>query len=692
MRRRCPPLVFLLFLLLAGHLNAQAPDTSMRAFYRSLAGLTPAELGAWHVPPTDPVRNAFVLLELQRRGGDPALAAEAARAFAVVVKTTPTNPWGHLGLGITLRRARKTMVVVRSVGAADGEASLVAKREIQKAFDLNPEFWSSNEIMVAAFGQSAQKARADSIATVLASAPRTSSDFLRRARAEFARHDDSAAGMMYWQGVDAWDNAGAADYVSDVAIIATPEEIISLTDGTLTKRATALHQFWKKRAVRGGIAIGERIGVHYRRIETARQRYAMQKGTCRIGTNIFGARRTGIESELDDRGAVFVRYGTPTELLTPPFGYDRKCAGTEIWGYRDPDGRFRVYYFASGRIEADALRTFDTVDADAEMAEFLSGLKGFDGRYAFIAARAMTIHTYEFMKRIQEPLDQALTDVRIAQRSAEAAKQNDRITYDNRKAAFDAFTADAAAPFFDRPLPFFFDVATFRGHGCTDVVYSVAAAAPSYHLNVEVVDTFSWDGQGVDAGVRKDETPVGGLLRATGVLCTAPDHNAYARFTISTDSSAGGTTGGELNVPDYSGSSLMISGLLFATRAPGPFVRGNAHLAIVPPRQFRVGEGFRLFYELYNLPRGHAYRTDITFSTTRPSRIARLLKRKNKTTVTFSDVAATDDVVQESRTLVPDVSPGNASVTITVTDLITGESATSSKTMWILPPIVTKTK
>jgi hypothetical protein len=170
------------------------------------------------------------------------------------------------------------------------------------------------------------------------------------------------------------------------------------------------------------------------------------------------------------------------------------------------------------------------------------------------------------------------------------------------------------------------------------------------------------------------------------VLCTAPDQNAYARLTVTADSVTGATMGGDQRIPDYSDrSQLLISDLLLATTRDGPFVRGAAHLELVPPRQFREGEQFRAFYELYNLPLGRRYKTDITFETVRSNPFAKLFKGKSKTTVSFEDEVRSNGVVQELRTLVPETEPGEVRIIVKVTDLTTGVSASTKETVWILP-------
>ena len=86
------------------------------------------------------VRHGFAMLAQHGSSGDLAHASEAARAFATAVKENPNHPIAHFGLAMTLVNARKSMVAVRKVGVADGEALLVAKRSLEKALDLNPKY------------------------------------------------------------------------------------------------------------------------------------------------------------------------------------------------------------------------------------------------------------------------------------------------------------------------------------------------------------------------------------------------------------------------------------------------------------------------------------------------------------------------------------------------------------------------
>jgi GWxTD domain-containing protein len=473
--------------------------------------------------------------------------------------------------------------------------------------------------------------------------------------------------------------------IRDVALIASSQELISLTQGTLEKRVDALRLFWKKRAVRDGVAPATRVLEHYRRIHYARKNY----GPPVPYFTVWGKKRVGLEAEMDDRGLIYVRFGPPhnvdfvTEELSPE---QKRRKGTEVWAYLQPDGRNHVYLFANGRMEADPLRIMSQAGgapAAAQSDRLIEILQKYDARYHFIAMRQSNTRLHSFMTKAN-PNYAATARMKAAEAAEDAQRQNERIVEKNRRMLFMAFDMDVARPRFPTQLTLFHDFASFRGQGCTDLVYSVAAPAPSYALTLAVADTFTWEAQTIDTTVTGVVAP-GDYLRATGVLCTRPDHNGYVRLTAVADSMTGVNAGGDLTIADYSGSELMMSDILVARDEPGPFVRGNARLSLVPPRQFKEGEPFRVFYELYNLPAGRPYRTEITLTTTESNFFARLFKGRTTTTVTFEGNAQGTDVVQELRTLVPQVEAGEAELRVKVTDLGSGESAEKKKTIWITP-------
>lgn len=608
----------------------------------------------------DRLRRAFAALELHARMDNAPNRSRALRLFADAIKRDTANGWAFLGYGLAISRINGN-TVYRTLRIHPSAVYAVAEASLRRALKLDPGLPEARQALVS-ISATASNVTRDGVESSAAAAS-AGREYLHRATSHFRNGETTEGATAYWQGMDVWDEAAASAYVYDVAMITAEDELVALTDGTLQKRKASFEHFWKKRALRSGITMGDRIAEHYRRLDYARRNFAMDFGINTIGTNVFGGRRKGVEREIDDRGLIYIRYGDPElrSIIQP------LSARSEAWGYRQPNGRITPYFFAGGRIIADPLPVFGPV-----------ALEAFDPRYAFVAARAQTAHTYAFMKKAG-----ADTRVGIANAYEDASRQNDRIVYDNRVRLFNAFYADAAKPYFKKNVSVFHDFAAFRGNGCTDVVFGLAVPAPAFRATLAIADTFSWEAQSVDTLVSHTEN---GLAQSDGIICTLPDYNAYVRFTVTVDSTSGGAAGQELHVADFAGKSLIMSDLLFAFERAGSFARGNAQLALAPARTFRQQEPFKVYYELYNLPRGRKYRTDITFTTLESNPLARLFKGKSKTTVTFEGESNSDDVVTELRTLVPEVEPGKVQVRIDITDLTTMETTSATKFVWIVGP------
>jgi GWxTD domain-containing protein len=663
--RRLLPALALLVCLLPAAADAQSADTTFRGFYHTLPRLTDARLKQLSEG-KDLVHAGFAALELHKRTNNQAHAFRAARHFGTVLRKDSDQPWAHLGLARALVRSPRAINVVQAIGVAnegdDREQTVLIEvhTQLQLALAIDPTLDEAREMLA---------------------------DFAHVPSAAVPPNPIYTEGSTYFAALNSADEAGLDKLIDEIAIIATSQEMLTVTQGDFEKRRDALRLFWKKRSVRDGVSPEARVLEHYRRVHYARKQY----GPPVPYYTVFGRRREGLEAELDDRGLIYVRFGPPHEnnyVGEEQSERERKRNGAQVWAYRQPDGRFHVYMFMGGRMIADPLKEMSRSGSGpaslAENEKLLSVLRKYDGRYHFIAMRQSNRRLDRIMTQAN-PGYAAVAAAKATDAQMDDERQNERIVEKNRRMLFLAFEMDAARPRFPEALTLFHDFATFRGRrGCTDVVYSVAAPTPRYHLMLAVADTFTWDAQTIDTTVIGNVRP-GEYLRATGVFCSTPDFNSYVRLTATVDSMMGVTAGGDLQIPDYSGSGLMMSDILVASAQPGSFVRGNAQLSLVPPRQFREGESFRVFYELYNLPAGRQYRTEIKLTTTESNFFARLFKGRTTTTVTFEGNAEGRDVVQELRTFVPQVEAGEAELQVTVTDLATGEKAVKKKTIWITP-------
>jgi hypothetical protein len=129
-------------------------------------------------------------------------------------------------------------------------------------------------------------------------------------------------------------------------------------------------------------------------------------------------------------------------------------------------------------------------------------------------------------------------------------------------------------------------------------------------------------------------------------------------------------------IPDYSGSDLMLSDVALAQ--PGTAAgwrRGKVQLALLPTSLLPAGE-FEVYYEVYNLPSGHAYLTEISVEQLADGALDHV-DRGDAVRIRYSgeSAAGPDGTLQELRHVNASVAHGRYRITVTVTDGETGESA-----------------
>jgi GWxTD domain-containing protein len=161
---------------------------------------------------------------------------------------------------------------------------------------------------------------------------------LARTRLALGRADGEPA---YYEGAAVDDPETTNAYRADLALIA-PDSILSEFDRLRGQsRAAFLHRFWTDRDHLELRREGERLKEHYRRVLYARAHFPLT-----ISRRFYGrsdAFRSG-NTELDDRGVIYVRQGEPTKRLRPfVFG----AMPNESWRYARGDGDL-LFHFSSG--------------------------------------------------------------------------------------------------------------------------------------------------------------------------------------------------------------------------------------------------------------------------------------------------------------------------------------------------------
>jgi GWxTD domain-containing protein len=161
---------------------------------------------------------------------------------------------------------------------------------------------------------------------------------LARTRLASGRADGDAA---YYEGAALDDPEATAGYRSDLQLVAPDSVIRELDRLEGQARAAYLHRFWTDRDQAELRPEGERLREHYRRVAYARLHFPLT-----ISRRFYGRRdayRSG-NTEIDDRGVIYIRQGEPAERLRPfVFG----AMPNESWRYVRAEGDL-LFHFSSG--------------------------------------------------------------------------------------------------------------------------------------------------------------------------------------------------------------------------------------------------------------------------------------------------------------------------------------------------------
>jgi len=251
-----------------------------------------------------------------------------------------------------------------------------------------------------------------------------------------------------------------------------------------------------------------------------------------------------------------------------------------------------------------------------------------------------------------------------------------------------------------RPLPFFYDLYTFRAEGGRTTVVAAFAVEAGELKTERVGDNnryrFSVTLLLADTVLRSvtnrhdrvfEDLPR--RVRDEHLLCTNIEVQAPPSSTIrqsvfmidATESGIGQLYWKYIRIPDYSGTALMLSDVsLGLPDAQIGWERGGATLALLPTSQIPSRE-FDVYYEIYNLPAGNPYTTEITVERVADSS-SETAEDREPIRLRFAgeSTAAADGPLPEVRRVGPRFAKGSYRITVTIDDLTTGKTASRSRT------------
>jgi GWxTD domain-containing protein len=271
-------------------------------------------------------------------------------------------------------------------------------------------------------------------------------------------------------------------------------------------------------------------------------------------------------------------------------------------------------------------------------------------------------------------------------------------------------------------------VVTFRGeNGATAVEYSFALIPDEFGAFRSITGAYAT----VDVEVKlftEDWTPVAQTGEKARRLQTIPqvqirgiplfvdatrmevDPGTYRLTTFLLDPESGRRATAEeiIELPDYSGDQLMVSGILPAARIQevgpgrtGRFIRGEMEVLPLPGRALQVDQPLFIYYEIYNLTKDPIGATDyeIAYSVAEAPEdralvsrlfqgLASLVGRGRQRAVLTSTVPRTGIREQESAYLeigLNELPADTYIIEMTVTDKLSGQTASSALYFRTLP-------
>jgi GWxTD domain-containing protein len=512
-------------------------------------------------------------------------------------------------------------------------------------------------------------------------------------------HDDGA--RAYFAAVDQLTPDAADAFFHDVIAIVTDAERAAWNGADVARRAEWLKDFWTLRAARSGVSIAERLAEHYRRLAFVRLKYRRKSLRGADPGEALLHVPAGDKLEYDDRGIIYIRHGKPDEIVS---SLSVNLRPNETWVYQRQDGKPQLLHFVAMRNTPD-FRLVDNILQAVDMTttgfntvstvQLLEDRVGYEPRYGLMIARLREARTQAFAAAATREG----TTRDIAQTFGDLDVQTRTLISEQRAAALRMVESDSDRPRFESELPFFYDIYTFRGeNGRTDVTAAMAIPGDllgadesdglSYavRLSLIVLDSVAGRVERVDTVFRfaaRRALTTGEHLRTQVGLSVTPSLSTAHRVVASNP--RGGASQGQLYgaprvIPDYSGSNLMLSDIVLAEAEPGgSWQRGNLRLRLVPPRQFPRSRPLSLFYEVYNLPHGSSYRTEIAILPAEAggaiTRLKGLLGSDPGLRFSFEGTAEVHDgAAQELRQLSPDLKPGKYRIRVQVTNLTTKQT------------------
>jgi len=162
---------------------------------------------------------------------------------------------------------------------------------------------------------------------------------LERARTLFALGRNQEAERAYFSGAAFPSEAARELYVKDASWIADSTEIREVRGANGEQLPAVLGRLWRDRETASGRSAGSRLAEHYRRWDIAQRNYKLPPAVLRQWD--FGQSYRSAQSDLDDRGIIYMKHGAPDEKA---FFVADDVPPNESWVYHRPTGDLTLHF------------------------------------------------------------------------------------------------------------------------------------------------------------------------------------------------------------------------------------------------------------------------------------------------------------------------------------------------------------
>jgi GWxTD domain-containing protein len=517
-----------------------------------------------------------------------------------------------------------------------------------------------------------------------------------QARTLYYAHQPIAGLRAYYVGARASTALAAALYRSDLAWIATPAELAAFDalDGG-PARAEWLAAFWQRRDVAEAREPGERLAEHYRRWFYAERNFQL---VSRHRHYDITERYRSTQGELDDRGIIYVRHGSPDRRAT--YVASDSVEPNETWLYHQATGDLIFHFVARKGVQDFKLveSLADALTAGLGAALALQTRRGMSpAATGLFASRADLSPLYV---RLGDPTGSAnmrgalAAERKLGQRSIEVGT------------ASDSYRRTFASPL-DVIVSRFVAGDLHSGGPALHIVFAIPANRLSpvsdrnrvvYPLSFRLYVTDSAGGLAARLDTMRvfaarAPLPDGTYLTGQLAVPIPPGVYAYRLLTEQADSAAGTlVTGDSVNVDTLTGRRFAVSDLVVGRVGSGLVWSGGADTVFLNPLdRFPEGGTAELYYEVYGLPPGGVYHTVIRLER-RGGRsvfgaVSRLFGGGKRLRVLLEFDAPSDGPVTRAHRQLDlrDAPRGPYVLTLRISDPATGNALTRSAQFTVVP-------